>query len=74
MGISKPSQGCAKHQKDMAVLSFPQKDMAVLSFPYLFPIFFFRNNYLAIGLSKTEVARKVEISRSSVQRISKMQQ
>ncbi len=22
MGISKPSQGCAKHQKDMAVLNF----------------------------------------------------
>ncbi|BCV54992.1 hypothetical protein [Shewanella algae] len=46
MGISKPSQGWAKHQKDMAVLSFVlmgiskpsqgwakhQKDMAVLSF------------------------------------------
>ncbi len=32
MGISKPSQDCAKHQKDMAVLSFAKKDMAVLSF------------------------------------------
>ncbi|BCV32138.1 hypothetical protein TUM4442_16650 [Shewanella algae] len=38
MGISKPSQGCVKHQKDMTVLySCPsqgcvkhQKDMAVL--------------------------------------------
>ncbi len=38
MGISKPSQGCVKHQKDMAVLSCRvkhQKDMAVLSFGLL---------------------------------------
>ncbi len=30
MGISKPSQAWAKHQKDMAVLTFLSKDLAVL--------------------------------------------
>ncbi|WP_226565700.1 hypothetical protein [Shewanella chilikensis] len=40
MGISKPSQGWAKHQKDMAVLYSPQKDMAVLYSPlYGCPVF-----------------------------------
>ncbi len=38
MGISKPSRGCVKHQKDMAVLYLTcvkhQKDMAVLYLTY----------------------------------------
>ncbi|MGI2857204.1 hypothetical protein ACRTDL_03255 [Shewanella algae] len=30
MGISKPSQDCVKHQKDLAVLYSREKDLAVL--------------------------------------------
>ena len=51
MGISKPSQGWAKHQKDMAVLYFAcQKDMAVLYFAlkrYGCPVFLFKKIWLS---------------------------
>ncbi|WP_413731246.1 MULTISPECIES: hypothetical protein [unclassified Shewanella] len=59
MSISKPSQGCAKHQKDLAVLYLVSKDLAAL---YLVKTikaclgYFLQNNWLNFDSFPTKSA------------------
>ncbi|WP_345853274.1 helix-turn-helix domain-containing protein [Shewanella algae] len=83
MGISKPSQGLAKHQKDMAVLSFMlerQAEGIALakqrgSYKGRKPTAMLKRNQvmpmLEEGLPKAEIAERTGISLSSVQRIAR---
>ncbi len=66
MGISKPSQDCAKHQKDMAVLSFLSVFSLVRNIKKIWLSYIFSSNQGRVSLSDelTSAKQDVELGQS----------